>query len=82
MKLWITTTEAADGTFTKKRAWGSKNEARAGIGENANGEVVFVDVDGDKAGIMALFNGDYKINATEKSFGIKNGKWYAHGPED
>jgi hypothetical protein len=24
---------------------------------------------------MALFNGDYKINATEKRFAIKNGKW-------
>jgi len=76
MKLWITTTEAEDGSITKKRAWGSEKEARAGVGENANGTAVFVDVDGDKAGIMALFNGNYKINATEKKFEIKNGKWY------
>jgi hypothetical protein len=76
MKLWITTTEAEDGSMTKKRAWGSKDEARAGVGDAANGEAVFVDVDGDKAGIMALFNGDYKINSTEKKFEIKNGKWH------
>ena len=75
MKLWITTTEADDGSMTKKRAWGSEKEARDGIGASANGEAVFVDVDGDKAGIMALFNGDYKINATEKQFNVKNGKW-------
>lgn len=62
--------------MTKKQAWGSKDEARAGVGDNANGEAVFVDVDGDKAGIIALFNGTYKINATEKRFEIKNGKWH------
>lgn len=75
MKLWITTINEDDGS-TKKRAWGSKDEARAGVGDKANGTAMFVDVDGDKAGIMALFNGDYKINAVDKKFDIKNGKWY------
>lgn len=75
MKLWITTTEADDGSMTKLHAWGSQAEARSGIGENANGNAVFVDVNSDKQGILRLFNHDYEVNSTEKSFTIKNGKW-------
>lgn len=77
MKLWIATTEADDGSMTKKRAYGSKDECRAGVGEASVADVVFVDVNGDKDGVMALFNGDYTINATEKAFDVKNGKWKA-----
>ena len=79
MKLWIAPTEAEDGSLTVKRAYGSEKEARAGVGkdENVNGEALFFDVNSDKAGIIALFNGDYTINETEKAFDIKKGRWSA-----
>jgi len=73
--MWITTTEAEDGSITKKQAWGSKDEARAGVGDAANGDAMLAEVQTDKAGILAIFNGEPKILDVEKKFELKNGKW-------
>lgn len=75
MKIWLTITEAEDGTMTQKNYTGSEKEARAGVPEGANGEALFMDIATDKEGVLALANGTPKQLALEKAFDIKNGKW-------
>jgi hypothetical protein len=80
MQIWLVTTEAEDGSFTKHRMARSEGEARKiGSGDGVNGEAQCINVAVDKDGVMALFHREDFIKDVLKAFDIKNGRWKARG---
>lgn len=79
MQIWLTTTEAEDGSMTNQQLARSEKEARENViasnGDNANGEAQLVEINTDKDGIIALFKRDNFVKNVHKAFDIKNGKW-------
>lgn len=79
MQIWLTTTEADDGTMTRQQLARSEKEARENVvasnGNDANGEAQLIEINTDKDGIIALFKRENFVKNTIKSFEIKNGKW-------
>lgn len=75
MQIWLTTTEADDGSITKQQLARSEKEARENVGEGANGEAQLIEINTDKDGIIALFKREGFIKNVIKGFDIKNGKW-------
>jgi hypothetical protein len=75
MQIWLTTTEAEDGTMTRKQLARSEKEAREKAGDAANGEAQLIEIATDKDGIIALFERENFVKNILKAFDIKNGKW-------
>lgn len=78
MQIWLVTTDAEDGSFTKHRMARSEAEARKlASSDGVNGEAQCIDVAVDKDGVIALFHRDNFIKDVLKAFDIKNGRWKA-----
>lgn len=76
MQIWLVTTEAEDGSFTKQRMARSEGEARKlASGDGVNGTAECIGVDVDKDGVMALFHRENFVKSVLKAFDIKNGRW-------
>lgn len=75
MQIWLTTTEAEDGTMTNQQLARSEKEARENAGDTANGEAQLIEIATDKDGIIALFKRENFTKNILKAFDIKNGKW-------